>query len=979
MRFVLVACFFFPGSLLVAQFAPQGPETAYDGQNVSAVSLIANPHRDLRPFYQYVTQKAGEPYSTQKIEASARALEQAGHFPKVDVNVMPEISGLRVSFLLEPAYYIGVDEFPGAAEHFSYMRLLQAVDFQDEDPFDASRITVAEKSLLEFLRSSGYFQAQACTDLGIDDAHRLVNVKYVVDLGKQARIGSIVLKGPSSSETARLLHAMLSLRARFSGALLKPGQAYSRGRIHAASSLVKSALQRDHRLAAVIEENPPQYHADTNKADVSFTVKPGPIVKVQTAGAKLSFLPLLAHRELRKLVPIYAEGAVDEELVDEGRRNLTDFFQKKGYYDAKVTANFEKQPEQILVTYNIDRGRKHKVAHITFRGNTALSEKQLIAQVTVKKAHIWTHGDVSQKLLKQSADNIVALYQAHGYEKAKVTPHAIDHEPKVDVQFDIAEGPETIVADIKVIGNRNVPDTELAAPKGFQLRAGMPYSPGKLQDDRNHISATYQDRGFLNAEVKATVQQVTGDPNRVDVTYAITEHQQVRIDEVVYLGQNHTRVSLLDRTANIPPEGPMRRVELMEADSRLYDLSIFDWASVGPAQPITDQKSADTLVKVHEAKRNEITYGVGFEAEHRGGNVPGGTVALPGVGTTIGLGKYQIAPSQALYVGPRGLIEFTRRNMRGMGETFGASILGSRLDNKALASYAQPHFFGSQWSDLTTFNVERTSENPLFTATLGDISYQVERVISHKKNTRLQIRYDFNKTDLSHVLVPELVLPQDLHVLLSTISGTFIRDTRDKPLDAHHGDFATVNFGVTPTAFGSSSNFTKLFAQYAFYKPVKSTVFANSLRVGIAAPFSGSFVPTSQLFFSGGGTTLRGFPIDEAGPQRLVPFCNVLQGQTGCVNVTVPVGGKELFILNSEERFPLKIMKPLGGVVFYDGGNVFSAVNLNNLVNNYTSTVGVGLRYATPLGPIRFDLGRLLNPLPGISPWQYYITIGQAF
>jgi len=124
---------------------------------------------------------------------------------------------------------------------------------------------------------------------------------------------------------------------------------------------------------------------------------------------------------------------------------------------------------------------------------------------------------------------------------------------------------------------------------------------------------------------------------------------------------------------------------------------------------------------------------------------------------------------------------------------------------------------------------------------------------------------------------------------------------------------------------------------------------------------------------------LRGFPIDEAGPQRLVPFCNVLQGQSGCVNVTVPVGGKELFIFNSEERFPLGIMKPLGGVVFYDGGNVFSAVNLNNFVNNYTSTVGVGLRYATPLGPIRFDLGRLLNPLPGISPWQYYITIGQAF
>ncbi|MFZ0807552.1 MAG: BamA/TamA family outer membrane protein, partial [Candidatus Sulfotelmatobacter sp.] len=274
---------------------------------------------------------------------------------------------------------------------------------------------------------------------------------------------------------------------------------------------------------------------------------------------------------------------------------------------------------------------------------------------------------------------------------------------------------------------------------------------------------------------------------------------------------------------------------------------------------------------------------------------------------------------------------------------------------------------------------ERTSENPLFTASLGDISIQLERTLNHKKNMRAQVRYDFNKTDLSHLLVPELVLAQDRNVLLSTISGTFIHDTRDKPLDAHRGQFTTVNLGLTPTALGSSSNFAKLFAQHAFYKPIKSTVFANSIRLGFALPLAGSFVPTSELFFSGGGTTLRGFPIDEAGPQRLVPFCNVLQGQSGCVNVTVPVGGKQLFILNSEERFPLGIMKALGGVVFYDGGNVFSAINFNNFISNYSNTIGVGLRYSTPIGPVRFDLGRNLNPLPGINPWQYYITIGQSF
>lgn len=317
--------------------------------------------------------------------------------------------------------------------------------------------------------------------------------------------------------------------------------------------------------------------------------------------------------------------------------------------------------------------------------------------------------------------------------------------------------------------------------------------------------------------------------------------------------------------------------------------------------------------------------------------------------------------------------------MRGLGETASGSILASRLDQRLLTTYTQPHFIGTEWQSLGSFSLERNSENPLFTAALGDLSFQVERVLSHGTNTRLQVRYDFNKIALSHILVSDLVLPQDRSVCLSTFSATLIRDTRDKPLDAHRGMFATLDVGITPIALGSSADFTKLFGQYAFYKPLHSIVLANSIRVGLASPFANSFVPTSQLFFSGGGTSLRGFPIDEAGPQRLVLFCNVLQGQSGCVDITVPVGGKQLFILNSEVRFPLGIMKALGGVVFYDGGNVYSAINLHNFASNYTNTVGFGFRYATPIGPIRIDIGRNLSPVPGINPTQYYITIGQAF
>ncbi len=961
-----------------AQLAVQGPQAIYDGQNVSAVDFIGNPHRDMEPFHALVTQEPGQPYSQSKIEASIAALERTGQFSKVEVNVVPDLAGLRIDFLLEPAYYLGMVTFPGATQAFSYIRLLQVVTLPDEDPFDKARIPVAEKALSDFLRHSGYFQASVQPNFTIDDTHQLVNIRFSVELGKRARIGSVTFESVEGSDGGRLAHSVRSLRARFTGGLLKPGKPYAEGRIKQATSLIRRELSKEHRLASKVQELPPQYHAETNRADVTFKVEEGPVVIVRTKGARLSLIPFLSAREMKKLIPIYSEGTVDTDLVEEGQQNLVNYFQRKGYFDVKVKTDLQRQSGEILLTYEIEKGTKHKVDRIAFNGNHEFSDKDLLPQVVVKRAHFWSHGSFSEKLLKQSTDNVEAYYHDHGYEEVKVTPQAVERESKVDVAFTVEEGAQTLVDTVEVTGNKSVARADLTKPVGFQLQSGKAFSPRRLSEDRNRISANYENRGYLNVEVKPSIKRSANDPHHVDVVYVVIEHQLVRVGDVVYLGQERTRLSLLTKAAQLRTESPMQRGQLLEAESRLYDLNIFDWASVGPKKPITDQTEEAALVKVHEAKRDDITYGFGFEVSHRGGNIPAGSVAIPGI-PPVQLGNNQIAPSQSTFASPRGSIEFDRHNMRGLGETASAAILLSRLDQRALTTYAQPHFIGSRWKSLTSFSIERTTENPLFAAGLGDLSFQVERLISHKTNTRLQLNYDFNKTELSHLLVPALVLPQDRNVHLSTFSGTLVRDTRDKPLDAHHGVFGTLNLAITPQALFSSANFAKLFGQYAYYKPIHSVVLANSIRLGLLKSFSSSFVPTSQLFFSGGGTTLRGFPIDQAGPQRIVPFCNVLKGQTGCVNVTVPVGGRQLFILNSEARFPLGIMKALGGVVFYDGGNVDSAINFHNFADNYTNTIGVGLRYATPIGPVRFDIGKNLNPVPGIPSIQYYITLGQAF
>ena len=961
-----------------AQLAVQGPQPVYEGQTVTAIDLIANPHRDVSPFSALIEQKAGGPYSQSKIEASIAALKRTGQFPKVEVNVVPDPNGLRLNFLLEPAYYLGMVDFPGATKRFPYSRLLQSADLRDEDAYDAARVAVSARTLKNLFDQNGYFQATIQSGLEIDDEHRLVNVRFSVNLGKQAGIGGVSFQGTSDAGAARLQKSVRSLRARLTGGLLEPGKSYDSERITAALAVIKRTLAKQRRLAAQVRENPPQYHAETNRVDVSFKVELGPLVILRVTGARLSPVPFVSRREIKKLVPIYSEGTIDRDLVQEGEQSLTEYFQSKGYFDAQIKTTFEHQSDRILLVYEIDKGKKSKAVRVSFEGNRQIAEKDLRAAVLVKQAHIGSHGRVSQKLVEQSAKNVEALYRDRGYENAKVSSRIGVDKSRTDVVFEVAEGTQTLVESVAVTGNENVPFDRLASPIGFRLHSGAPFSARLLTEDRNRISANYLNRGYPNVEVRATVKRVAGGAHRVQVTYSIAEHQMVGIRDVIYLGQKRTRLPLIEKTANIQSGEPLKRGGLLQAESRLYDLNIFDWSSVGPTKPITDQTEETLLVKNHEGKRNEIVYGFGFEVSHRGSNAPTGTVAVPG-GPVVQLGNNKIASSQLMFASPLGSIEFNRHNMRGLGETAGASLLLSRLDQRVLLTYAQPHFVGSQWASLSSFSVERTTENPLFGATLGDVSFQIERLLDRKTNTRFQIRYDFNKTALSHLLVPALVLPQDLNVHLSTLSGTLLRDTRDKPLDAHRGSFTSLDLGTTPLGLGSSANFAKFTGQFAYYKQLHSIVFANSVRLGLAKSFDGSFVPTSQLFFSGGGNSLRGFPIDEAGPQRVVPFCNVLAQTTGCVDITVPVGGRGLFVLNSEIRFPLPINKSLGGVIFYDGGNVYSAISLPNFVDNYSNTVGIGLRYATPIGPVRVDVGRNLNPAPGIGATQYYITLGQAF
>lgn len=1001
----------------------------YEGEKVTAIDLASRPEADVEYLRDLVVQHAGEPYSNAKIQQSITALMATGEFSSVKAQVSPDNGGLRLMFILEPAYYLGLVEFPGAAPPLAYTRLLQVVSFSEGSPFFQRQMNDATGALRTFLPRNGYFAAIVKPRTEIDQEHKLVNPIFGVTLNRRAKVGTIDFEGLSEREAARERAALGSFWTHFEKGRLKNGTTFTQEKIQAAVNRIRNTLAGQNHLAQEISLTSANYEPKTNRANLLFHVKLGPTVNVQVQGAHIF------KRTLKKLIPIYQENSYDGDLVAEGRRDLANYFQSKGYFDVQVTSQIEQGPDRVDVIYRVEKGKKHAVEKISFAGNHVFDDAALQAAIVIRKGKfLFSRGHYSQTLLRASVNKIVNMYKVRGYPDAHVNSRVQDLEPKVYITFEITEGPEALVRNFQVTGDAGLDTSKLPA-HGFRLGPGKPYSPEYEMEDRNDILAYYLDHGYLSAQLSSSATPADGNKYRLDVSYRVEPGPQTLVADVIYLGNVTTKTSLIAQTAALSPETPLSESKMLAAESDLYNLGIFDWTDVGPrqAQSVGSQivnagpspaassnadndppgsgpadrngppgsgepqgsaqaanpaamqgrgpdgsQNEEVLVKVHESQKNSIDYGGGLELVSRGGTPPGGAIAVPGL-APIPVGS-NFSTSEQRFFSPIGTFAYTRRDLWGRGQTYTASILGSRLDNRATMTYGIPRLWGTNWGGLATADGERNTLNPIFADTFGSGSFQVQRNLDAQRTQTLILRYRLQRTVLSDLLIPALVLPEDRDIRLSTLSVSYVHDTRDKPLDAHRGLYQTLDFGVTSTALGASASYVKFLGQSAYYRPVTAHItWANNLRLGFAKPIFSSRVPLSEEFFSGGSDTLRGFPIDGAGPQRPVVACGNTNNPSSCSTISVPVGGDMLLVLNSELRFPIPLKEGLGAAVFYDGGNVYSRINLPLLAEKYTNSVGFGFRYQTPVGPVRFDIGHLLNPIAGIGGVQFFLTLGQAF
>jgi outer membrane protein insertion porin family len=955
------------------------PISEYEGKLVQSIELPNAPERDREHLLALLAQKAGEPLSRDRVRESIRTLYATGRFADIQAEAAPSGAGVVLIFSTSLNFFVGAIEVEGAPGRPSTNQIINASKFELGELHTLDKLDRALQNIRRLLQENGYYRARVTAESTSNAATQQVSLLFHITPGESAHVGQVKVTGSAS----------LSVGEVQSIAHMDHGDRLTASRISDALQRLRKKFQKQNRVLAQVSIAEQQYHPETNSVDFTFQIDPGPVVVIYARGFHIS------RRVLRKEIPVYEENALDDDLLNEGKRNLLDYLQTRGHFDAKVEIQRENDAKTLRVIYQIDPGPLHKLVVVEITGNQKfLDVAALKSRMSVQPAsRFLSHGRYSEALLRSDVATLELLYRANGFRQVKIQTKVDDNyegmKHRLAVHLQIEEGSQTLVGALQITGNQKVPTGDLPE---LSTREGQPYSEQNLASDREAILNFYFNRGFPNATMEITTQ-ASSQPNREDVTYTIQEGERFSVNQVMVGGLDHTREYVVQREIRVHAGEPLSQQDLLNTQTRLYDLGIFSQVDTAVQNPEGADPQKNVLVQVHEANRYTFTYGLGLEFQT---GQPAGTTAPQG---TTG-------------ASPRVEFDVTRLNFLGRNETLTFQSHVGRLQQRGLISYEIPKLFNHQnFKLIFTIFYDNSLDVATFTSQRLEGKIDLRQQIS--KPSSITYRFDYRRVNASNfaagfskALVPLLSQP-------ARVGGpgvTYIRDKRDNPLESTKGNYFTLDTFAASAYFGSEADFGRALAQNSTYqafggkgRPGHQFVFARSTSIGLEQPFACSVVlppgvspsptgscdktsviPLPELFFSGGGNSHRGFGLNQAGPRD--PASGF------------PVGGTALFVNNLELRFPTVSLPYLGEgfgfAIFHDMGNVFTAPHdmLKGLLRwhqpnparclasngtadpgcltffdnngfNYTShAVGLGLRYRTPIGPLRFDFGYNLNP-----------------
>jgi outer membrane protein insertion porin family len=1011
-----------------------GQISRFENQRIADIQFSPAQMLDARDLAKAVPLKKGDILKPDDIAAAIDGLFATGRFADVVVEGERSGNGVIVRFVTQPAWFVGgvviegkVSSPPNRAQIAATTRLSLGTPFHDED------LTQAVNATKKVLADNGLYEAEVTPQLERDKETQQIFITVNLKEHKRAKYDTPVVRAgtnienadgaqesaeraiapnaaPNTDETAvtqndiKLSDSTIIRATGWRVPIIHWWRQVTDERTRRGVQSVLRKYENKDRLTARVDLEKLDYDAERRRVRPNLVVSPGPKVEVKAVEAKVS------RGALKKNVPVFQEGAVNNDLLAEGKRNLSEYFQSKGYYDVDVDIRSTPPANDLqTIEYVISQGARYKLVHLSFKGNHYFGGEVLRERMFMHPAGLLTlpHGRYTEAFRRKDEENITNLYRSNGFRDVKV--HSVvdrNYQGKagqVAVTVEIDEGAQWVVDRVDLNGMNRF-RTE-AVSRRLASSEGQPFSEANLAMDRNEILTYYYARGFPDANFQASWAPC-GAPHHVNITYTITEGDRKYVRKVLTSGIRTTRQSVADKVITLKPGDPLSPVAQNDIQKRFYDLGIFARVDTAIQNPDGDTDSEYVLYNLEEANRYLLQVGAGTQ------------VARFGTPSSTSLSN----PGGATGVSPQISLDLTRLNFRGVGQSIAFHGLLSTLEKRGSINYLIPRFLDDPNRNLTfTLLYDNSLNVRTFASHREEGSVQFSQTFS--KSLSGSLVFDYRRVSVSSIVISVLLIPQLLQpVRIGMISANLTQDRRDDKADAHRGIYNTADFGVAGKFFASQRSFGRVLLRNATYHRLpRNMVLARQTQFGVIAPFAApaglsdqESVPLPERFFGGGADSLRAFPYNQAGPRDT--GMSLVAGSPSSQPTGFPLGGNALFFNNVELRFPF-IGSNIQGVLFHDMGNAFSSIgnisfrfSQKNLQDfDYTvHAAGFGVRYRTPVGPVRLDLAYSINPpsyigfsgtpqqllqcnpnLPAqgvcvgtkqnISHFQFFFSIGQTF
>jgi outer membrane protein insertion porin family len=957
-------------AFLLAGIAPAyAAVTDYIGKPVVEVRLqlkgVALQNPELA---EIIETRTGAPLAMIDVRESMAHLFGLGLYQDVQVDASLRGDGVVLTYNLFPAQRVRRIVFEGALglPESDLRRIV--VERHGASP-SLARSSQAVATLQTLYRDRGYPKAEI-TARADELTSANVSLVFTVRPGARARIGTIEVQGTPRDPVPQVLSA-LGLRA---------GDEYDGVDLDERLLRYADDLRAQGYYEARVAQFPRFADAD-GVVNLAVSIDPGPRVEIVFQGDPL------AEGDRDRLVPIAREHSVDEDLLEDSKFGIERHFRERGYCNPRADYQRTEAEAVLRVTFTITRGPQCMVEHAEVTGNTTLTSAELAPLVVTKAGQPFSDSTVSSDALR-----IQGYYRQRGFSGVKVTSQVERREPKagsefVRVRLVIAEGVRSVLDSVNFQGNTAI-DAE-ALGRAITTGPGQPYFEPQISDDADIIALLYLNRGYPEVAVEPVAKAIS-DGSKVELGFVIHEGPQILIDHVLVVGNERTSRETILREVRLKSGQPLSQQQEDETRANITALGLFRRVDISYLQLPSAQNRRDVVITVEEAPVTTISYGGGLE---------GGKRRVRTADSPNGVEQFQVAPRGFFQVGRRNLFGkdrsldlFTRVSFRpkGVSASSGANPTEVTDDggygfNEYLArlTYGERRIAGTD-ADLTISGGVEQAYRSSFDFRRRGGSVTLTRRIS--QTLAVSGRYGIDHTlllnirsNLANQSTIDRLFPQ---VRLSSFASSVVRDTRTDPLEPTSGSLIGTDAELAARRIGSQVGFFKTFMQGFTYRRLRSssTVVVLGARVGLAAGFPRTVtrdgvttvvddLPASERFFAGGDTTVRGFTLDQLGTPETIDQDDF------------PRGGHGLIVLNAEARVPLR--GDIGMVGFIDGGNVWRNVEDMDL-SQMRGSIGFGLRYRSPVGPIRVDLGFKLDrrTLPtGVRerPTALHISLGQAF